>query len=152
MSEMFKNYPQPDDYIPNNRRKCKCKCGLKIMTGESTSHSFEIPFNVSKDCLDYQIIYRYNLNHYLIITKDRIETIIDEDKNTSILTCSLSAEETMLFEHNLLDADVQIKFFMLDNSVTFTEVYKIKVTKSLDNDEIVPPTPIIIKGIGYTED
>lgn len=129
MSEMFKNYPQPDDYIPNNRRKCHCRCKLDIMTGETSSHSFEIPFDVTTDCIDYSIIYNYYLDKYLTVTKDRIEVISENGK--SILTCKLSSEETMLFVNNLLDAHVQVRFVMLDGSITFSEIYKINVKKSL---------------------
>ena len=42
LSEMFKNYPQPDDYIPNNHPRCHCIKPLEIMSGETTTHTFEI--------------------------------------------------------------------------------------------------------------
>ena len=136
MSEMFKNYPQPDDYIPNNRPRCHCKCKLVIMTGETSSHSFEIPFNVETDTLDYWVIYKLGLKDIIVKNKSELElTPFDESTGFSIITCVLSSDETKLFADTVLDTRVQIKFEMLDNSIAFTEIYKVKVVDSLEIEQ-----------------
>jgi len=152
MSEMFKNYPQPEDYIPNNRPRCCPKKGLDMMAGETAFHSFEIPFNVVTDCLDYKVIYKLGIDVILVKSKEQL-TVVEED-NSSIINCELSSSETKLFGNTLLSTEVQIKFIMNDGSVSYTDVYKVKVNDSLDDGEApVPPVPPhIITGIGWTED
>lgn len=130
--EMFKNYPQAEDYIPNNRRKCFPKSKITIMAGETTIHSFEIPFNVETDTIDCDVIYKLGLN--VVLTKDITDCTFtyDEDNHKTILTCTLSSEDTMLFANTLLDAHVQIRFIMNDSSVMYTEIYPVKLIDSLD--------------------
>ena len=73
MNEMFKNYPQPENYIPDNRPKCIKPCGINIMTGESAIHSFEIPFNVEEDCKYIEIIYKLGLDIVILKTNEEID-------------------------------------------------------------------------------
>ena len=154
MTDMFKHYPQPDDYKPDNYPKCHHKHELTIMAGENTSHTFEVPFNVETDTLDYDILYQLGVT--LLITKNKryCETIVDEDKYhpTTFITCSLSSSETLLFANTAREARVQIRFRMKDLSTVYTEIYTIKLMDSLDASEEQPPVPHIISGIGYTED
>ena len=149
MSEMFKNYPQPDDYIPNNRPRCCKPFKLDIMVGETSVHSFDIPFNVEEDCVTYSIIYKLGIEDVVIKKKDDISVIKEEDE-TSILSCTLSPAETKLFNSTVLDTHVQLKFVMKDNSTIFSEIYKVRIRNSLEKKE--QPEPQIISGIGYTED
>lgn len=131
MSEMFKNYPQPDDYTPNNRPECVEPFRIDIMTGETAIHTFEIPFNVDEDCSNVEVIYKLGISPKIIKNKDALEVTIDEDNN-SIITCKLSPNETKLFENTSLDAQVQVKFYMNDESIVFSEVYKVYITDSLE--------------------
>ena len=152
MSEMFKNYPQPEDYVPNNRPK-HCKCSrITLMTGETAEHTFDIPFNVESDCLDYSVIYKLGLEDIIIKEKDELEVSISEDNKFSTITCHLSSEETSLYRNTLLSANVQLKFYMRDASVAFSDIYKIYVTTSLETGDEPHPTPGILVGLGYTED
>lgn len=130
MSEMFKNYPQPDDYIPNNRPKCRKPFKLDIMVGETSVQSFDVPFDVEEDCIDWEIIYKLGLEVVLIKSKETIEIIKDEDN--TILSCVISPEETKLFNSTILDTLVQIKFTMKDGNIIYSEIYKIKINNSLD--------------------
>lgn len=131
--EMFKNYPQSEDYSPDNRRKCFPKNKITIMAGETTKHSFEIPFNVETDTIDCDVIYKLGLN--VVLTKDINDctfTYDEKDNHKTILNCTLSSEDTMLFANTLLDAHVQIRFIMNDFSVMYTEIYPVKLIDSLD--------------------
>ena len=60
MSDMFHKFDNlPDGYVPNNEpaRRC-CSDNNFIITGQSVSHSFSVPFNAEKDLADYEIIYK----------------------------------------------------------------------------------------------
>ena len=152
MSEMFKNYPQSEDYIPNNRpRKHECP-KIEIMTGETAVHTFEIPFDVEADCSDFEVIYKLGLEDIIIRDKNDLDTTVMED-DTSIITCSLSPFETEMFKDTLLRASVQIKFYMNTGAIAFSEIYRVYIVNSLeDNSHPVPPVPGVIGNIGYTED
>ena len=152
MSEMFKNYPQPDNYIPDNRPKCIPEFGLDIMTGETASHSFDIPFNVEDEALNYYVIYKLGID--VILVKDKENLIVtEEDDGTSVITCGLSEEETKMFSSTILDTSVQLKFLFKDNSIAYTDIYSVNVVDALDYHSDVPPKPApVIVGFGYTED
>ena len=134
---MFKNYPQPEDYIPDNRPKCHKPFRLDIMAGETATHTFEIPFNVVESCSNVEVIYKLGLKD--IITKSvnlSGEDVLETESNHSIITCRLSEEETKLFANTLLDAKVQLKFYMIDNSIAYSEIYNIILVDSLDVGDI----------------
>ena len=149
---MFDNYPQSQDYIPDNRPKCHKPFKLDIMAGETATHTFEIlflgsaflyvniskitkeiPFNIVESCSDVEVIYKLGLTD--IITKSvnlSGEDVLETKCNHSIITCRLSEEETKLFANTLLDAKVQLKFHMIDKSIAYSEIYKITLVDSLD--------------------
>lgn len=131
MSEMFKNYPQPSDYIPNNRPRCHHPFKLDIMVGETSVQSFDIPFNVEEDCINWEIIYKLGLEVVLTKKKEDID-IITEDDETSILTCVLTPAETKLFTSTILDTLVQIKFIMKNGETIYSDIYKVIIRNSLD--------------------
>ena len=149
---MFKNYPQPSDYIPDNRPKPIEPRRLEIMAGETTTHTFEVPFDVVNKTLKLQVLYKLGLNVILIKEDNDLNIFVKED-GTSVVSCHISDDESILFANTLLSTSVQMRFVMLDGSVQFTEIYRVKVRNSLDAAGQQPqPTPSIIKGIGYTED
>ena len=147
---MFNNYPQPSDYIPNNRPvPCCCK-KIEIMAGETTSHSFEVPFDVEESTINYEVLYK--LGTEVVLIKDKNKCFLTKEDSKSIISCSLSREDTLLFANTLLNAEVQIRFTMRDLSTLYTEIYKVKLCNALDGKLKPEPTPQIISGIGYTED
>lgn len=129
MSEMFKNYPQPDDYIPNNRPKCHCCKKLEIMAGETAIHTFEVPLKV-EELENVEVIYKLGIEP--IIVKDLNGIIYTDDEDSSIITITLYPYETSLFAHTSLDAKVQIKFILPDNVVEYSDIYNIKLLNALD--------------------
>lgn len=151
MSEMFKNYPQPADYIPNNRPQSIIAEKITIMTGETSEHSFELPFNVHRECLNLEVIYKLGLEDIIVRELSDLEVEITKDDTTMII-CKLSPAETNLFRNTFLDANLQLKLYLVDGSVAFSDVYKIYVTNSLDTGETPPPSPGVLGGLGYTED
>ena len=129
---MFDNYPQPSDYIPCNRRLVVPKDDVIIMPGETTTHSFEIPFNIDEVTTDRKIIYKLGLNIVLEKDKESSTVVYDPEKHLSILTWILSPEETVLFKNTLLQGQVQIKFTMSDGTIAYTEINPVKIEDSLE--------------------
>lgn len=153
---MFDNYPAPADYIPDNRPKCIKPFCLDIMSGETAIHTFEVPFNVNESCEVLEVIYKLGIKPIIIKNHKDLE-IIETECGKSIVTCKLSPEETELFANTVLSAKVQLKFYMSNNTVSYSEEYKIKLMTSLDSVKVEPtptptPTPGSISGIAYTED
>ena len=156
MADMFKNYPQPDDYKPDNYPKCRCPKRLEIMAGETAIHTFDVPFNVEDDCSLVEVIYKLGIKP--IVVKNNmyyLDILVDED-GKSIITCKLSPEETLLFKNTTLDTHVQLKFYMNDGSIVYSEIYEVFMKDALDVNgrEPVDPNSMIagLAGYGYTED
>ena len=129
---MFDNYPQPADYIPDNRPKCCKPFKLTIMAGETAEHSFEIPFNVEESCSFIEVIYKLGLTDVIIKSSSEIE-IQETEHGNSIITVKLSAGETSIFANTLLDAKVQIKFYMVNDTIAYSEIYNIETSSALDS-------------------
>lgn len=150
MSKMFKNYPQPEGYVPNNRPRCCRPHDITIMAGETAEHSFEIPFNIGEVCNNVEVIYKLGLTDVLVKDVNSTDLYETEHGNT-IIKIVLSSVETVLFAHTLLNASVQIKFYMKDGEISYSEIYPIKLSNALDATKSSQPGDIIV-GIGYTED
>ena len=153
MSEMFDNYPQPDDYIPNNRPKPIEREELKIVTGETVTHTFHVPFNVEEQCYELEVIYKLGVKPIIIKNSYSLEITIEED-NTTTIKCTLTPEETKLFANTLLSARVQTKYYLNNGDVTFSKIDIIDVTDSLELGREEPKNPNMVYGTnyGYTED
>ena len=137
MGNMFNNYPQPANYIPNNRIKTIEKFELDIMTGESASHTFEVPLDVEGECSNVEVIYKVGIN--VVLVKDMSELDIEpepvasgETPTYTFIIAHISPEETLLFNDTLLDTFVQLKFVLNDGDVLYTEIYPVNVVDSLD--------------------
>ena len=134
--DMFKFYPSPEDYIPDNRPRHFKKEMLTIMTGETTVHSFDIPFNVETDCVTFRALYKHGLNVVLVKEQKDCNVLYDEEHDITTLTWTISPAETLLFKESFLDTFAQIEFVMLDHSISYTDILKVKVTDSLDKGEV----------------
>ena len=169
MTEMFNNYPQAEDYKPDNRHRKWPELKLDIMTGETAVHTFEIPFDVTDDnqVADYEVIYKLGLEPVIIKTSLYDLEIEVEQDGSSIVICRLKPEETLLFKDTVLDTHVQLKFYMEDGQVSYSDIYKVYVKDSLDSNHMPEPKPLqpddivaddsdedeyTTGGYGYTED
>lgn len=123
----------PEDYIPDNRNKRhKCPC-LDIMTGETVKHIFDIPFDIKSECSNVEIIYKLGVE--VVIDKVlNADAIVDDNEGHSVITVVLSPEESLKFKDTPLSAHVQLKFMMNDDSITYSEIYPIKVRDALDSN------------------
>lgn len=166
MVNMFRHYPQPDDYKPDNYPKHRRYKKLEIMAGETAIHSFDIPFNVEDDCTMVEVIYKLGIEPVVIKNNMFYLDILVNDDDTSVVTCKLTPDDTLLFKNTALDTHVQLKFYMNDGSIVYSEIYKVFVKDSLDavnrKDKPFPQDDIdaedtegeqvALGGYGYTED
>ena len=156
MVDMFRNYPQPEDYKPNNYPKCHFRKPLEIMAGETTVHSFDVPFNVEDDTSLCEVIYRLGTETVIVKDSAMYLDITVLDNGTSIVTCTLKPEETLIFKNTALDTYVQLKFYMNNGMITYSEIYRVKVTDALDISYEKPASKqgmiAGLGGYGYTED
>ena len=157
MGNMFDNYPQSDEYIPNNRPKCHKEFKLDIMTGETASHTFEVPFDVNSEsfgCVNIEVIYKFGLEVVLLkFINPKDCPVVHRGKwDITFVTCKLNKEETAIFHNSYLDTSVQLKFILSDNSIQYSEIYPVTVVDSLDGSQAPAPHPIVVNGFGWTED
>ena len=134
MSHMFDNYPQPSYYIPNNRKCHFPEEVITIMTGETTVHSFDIPFDVDNETLSYRALYKLGLD--IVLIKEKEECDVLYENGVATLTWVLSPNETLLFKDTLLDTRVQLEFVMQDHSISYTNILEVKVIDSLNKGEV----------------
>ena len=133
MSDMFHKFDNlPDGYVPNNEpsRRC-CSDNYFIITGQSVSHSFSVPFNVETELADYEIIYKTGVDIILRRSKNDLETSVTDD-GSSVITCYLSSDDSKKFNNTILDTFAQLKFVMLDGTSSYSALYKIIVINSLE--------------------
>lgn len=130
-SKMFDRYPQPEEYIPDNRPRPRKEKEVTIMAGETTIHSFEVPAVTEQGADNFRIIYKLGLDIVVEKSKNDPDVEVNTGKCMSIITCTLDPEETNIFRNTLLDAWVQVIFEMKDGSTACTEILKIKLEDSL---------------------
>ena len=121
--DMFKNYPQAETYIPDNRHSDCCFPGpfyATIVRGTTPRHSFELPFDIVKtqgyfegDVSDLIITYKQGLD--IKLTKrlsnpeDHIEILDKTDNNHSVIALVLTEDETNKFEVSTPNSLVQVQ-------------------------------------------
>ena len=157
MGNMFRNYPQPDDYIPDNHARPAKEFHLDIMTGETASHTFDIPFDVETKCREVEVLYKLGLKVIISKTSEKLDILSITKEGPlgtytySTITCHLNENETSLFCGTYLSAKVQLKFTMNDKSVQYSEIYPVAIVNSIDTEKVAPGT---VAGVGYgwTED
>ena len=64
-------------------------------------------------------------------SKNDLETSVTDD-GSSVITCSLSSDDTKKFDNTILDTFAQLKFMMLDGTSSYSALYKIIVINSLE--------------------
>ena len=137
MNEMFNNYPQPEDYKPDNRPQPIEEFKLDIMTGETAIHTFEVPFKISEECSEVEVVYKLGIKPTIIKNSDSLE-LIETEEGTTIVTCTLSQSETKLFEDTILSLKLQMKFYMNNNSIMYSDIYSVEVKDALDINREIP--------------
>lgn len=136
MFDMFRLYPSPEWYVPCNKPMHHKREKLSMMAGETTVHSFDIPFDVENECLDFRALYKLGTQVVLTKTKEECDvTPYVENCDNCVLSWTLSPNDTLKFADTFLDAKVQIEFVMADHSIAYTDILDVKVTNAVNSKE-----------------
>lgn len=136
MSEMFRNYDNIyPGYVPNNRhRNYFVDKEDEIVIGGTVHHVFNL-------CFDYELVDDFEITY-----KQSLHTILTKNKNSSgvdvpnpengtfsrgCILVTLVPEETKLFAWNR-ETFAQIKIFLKDGQVIFSEPSKIKIIDTIN--------------------
>lgn len=139
---MFDNYPQPDDYMPDNRvGRCACmKSGEDTITvGGTTSHVFTLDFSYSESCRAFRVIYTGGLEvrHVVDSGDDAPSFTIEESGGKTYIRVTLDPSVTKLFSPSR-DAMAQMRLTMMDGSVVFGAVNALRVIGTLPAQDAIP--------------
>lgn len=112
----------------------------ELVIGATNTHLFNAPFLLSEYCKSFDIIYRQGLT--VVITKhydfsenmgEDIEVNECDDKDFSIVKVIISSEESKLFKNSVLECQAQMKLYMQDDTILYSDSYDINVKSPLDN-------------------
>ena len=135
--DMFKLYDDTTGYTPDNRPKHREKKQVTIMVGETTVHSFDVPFGVTDGKITGVLSFRalYKLGVEVVLIKDGSDATVEynEEREVTTITWTLSPSDTLKFKHTYLDTHVQLEFVLDDHSISYTDVLKVKILNSLDS-------------------
>lgn len=117
-----------------------------IVIGATNTHLFNAPFLLSEYCTMIDIIYKQGLN--VILTKnynfeinEKVQNGIEVDecdeKEFSIVKVILTPEESNMFKNSVLECQAQMKLYMPDNEILYSDAYNIDVKSPLDNPDAV---------------
>lgn len=133
---MFTNYDnQASDYIPDNRIEFlgwDKEYKDSIVPGATCTHVFELALNYNTDVKSTTITYEQGTNITLTKTSDDIEVQTSADGKTSFVYVVLSPANTGIFNDYNKDLSVQLRMVLMDNSVIYSRVYKLKLVKTLE--------------------
>lgn len=139
---IFANYNDiPEDYVPDNRiRFLRVDCDQKdaIVIGGSTMHAFVLDGNANIDTKDIFIYYKQGSEIKLIKDKPQLDIEVVEESGSlpySIIGVNLSPKETSLFNDYNKDLELQMKLILVDDSVIYTCIYKLRTVRTLDASE-----------------
>lgn len=116
-----------------------------LIIGATNTHLFNAPFLLSEYCTSFDIIYRQGLT--VVITKhyDFRENSINEDievnecdtKEFSIVKVNLTPDESRLFKNSVLECQAQMKLYLIDDTIQYSDSYDINVKSPLDNEGVL---------------
>lgn len=133
MGDIFKNYPQPDDYVPDNSGPSEGgENADEVVVNGTTVHVFKLNFSYSELCDGFEVTYRSGLDGGFSIKSSDLGgpfEILEEDGRTYI-TITLSPELTSVFDP-LRDAYAQMRLNMRDGTTLYGDLNKLEVMKTI---------------------
>lgn len=118
----------------DNRTKVLSQPSIdEITVGSSCKEIFTIPLIYSHVAEGLNVIYKQGVNVILTLTENDVEIQESTETGYTTITVELSPAQTTLFKVSCLDTRVQVKFFNLDGTITYTDTQDIKVIESLDH-------------------
>ena len=151
MTNLFNNY-ENNTVIPDNRYKflpLKPEYKDVIVKGASADHCFKIPYALD-EVKEATVVYFQGIKEKLIIPNDRIHLTnsYEEDSEEEIIEeapvlksspnqeyCwakyTIREEESLLFNWYNKQTQVQLRVVLVDGTVEYSGIYKIKVLPTL---------------------
>ena len=130
-SEMFKNYPQPDGYIPFNRPVKKPAEINTIVSGGFCSNFFKVKLPFDENIKGLKVIYKQEFRLYM----EKIPTVVKENEKSFIVEVKFNNVESKQFGGTLLDTYAQVEVTYGDNmEQIFTPKVKINVVNTLKEE------------------
>ena len=133
--DMFKDYPQPSDYTPDNRHApCRkdCRCEDVVIVNGTSTHTFRLDFLYSESCESFEAIYNYGLGESLSISSLALGApfSLEEHDGKTYITITLSPVLTSLFDESR-DACAQLKLTLRNGSVIYGDKNRLTVRGTL---------------------
>ena len=116
----------------NAHRYIDCGCEeMQVMyVGGTCTHVFKFPFYCDDEDFDSVDVTYYQQDRVELVK--HIDTIGDDDRSRFV-ECTLTPEETSMFDDRLLDCLAQVKATKND-VVLFSRIFKIELRRSLGGD------------------
>jgi len=134
MDSMFDKYGEK--YIANNLYKflpVKSEYRDIMVIGAFNDYSFTVP-HLKENILDADIFYMQGTEHKVKKSFQDI-TFVDLPLGKScIAKYSLNPQETLLFNTYNKEVKVQLKVLLIDGTIEYSPIFRIKVLDSLDKD------------------
>lgn len=117
-----------------------------IVIGATNTHTFNAPFLLSAYCNMFDVIYKQGLNVILIKrynfeVNEKVQNGIEvnecDEKEFSIVKVTLTPVESNMFKNSVLECQAQMKLYMPDNEILYSDAYDIDVKSPLDNENAI---------------
>ncbi|MBO7078223.1 MAG: hypothetical protein J6W64_00245 [Bacilli bacterium] len=121
-----------------------------IVIGATNEHTFNAPFLLSEYCTMFDIIYKQGLTTVLIKrynfevneeVNEKVQNGIEvkecDEKEFSIVKVTLTPPESNMFKNSVLECQAQMKLYMPDNEILYSDAYDIDVKSPLDNENAI---------------
>ena len=97
--------------------------------GTTPKHTFTLPFSVPGNSV-VRVIYAQNGEIVLVKTGSDVDVLVNEVSTT------LTQEETLSFDSNAQNTEIQIRILMPDGSAVASDIIRVSVKKCLEDKVI----------------
>lgn len=101
-----------------------------IVLGSTNIHYFKLPVTAD-NIKDYLVSYKQGLS--IVLEKPLNECELEVIGTNVYLKCTVTPEESRLFNFYNKDTFVQLALMLQDDRVTYSELYRLKVIGSINN-------------------
>lgn len=138
MLNMFKNYDNNNNFIPNNEYEflpVESQYKDMMVLNAINNYSFRIPHK-REDILDLSILYMQGTEYKVQKGYQDVNLIDIPDSDGTIRRCiatyQLNPEDTLNFNTYNREVKVQLKIILLDGRIEYSKIYLVKIINSLD--------------------
>lgn len=126
---MFNNYPQPSNYIPNNKKRDLYIEDFKIYPGGQCSHKIVIDNYEEGDTV--KVLYRQGLCMVVEVEPE----VLEDNYGTKYLLSTLNPEDSSLFNIRNTDNYLQYKITREvdgEEISIYSDTFRVKICSTLD--------------------